>query len=84
MSGTNAALVAHALVRAVETLVFWMRPGTPIAMKTIAQPHASAWGYFYPRNTPTLTHGANCGHSFSRVSTPRAFSKSTKGILPKC
>jgi hypothetical protein len=33
----------------------------PIGAKTIVQPHASAWGYFHPRNTPTLTHGANGG-----------------------
>jgi hypothetical protein len=26
-------------------------------MRCPAQPHASAWGYFYTRTTPTPTHG---------------------------
>jgi hypothetical protein len=30
-----------------------------IAMKTIVQPHASAWGYLHACTNPKLTHGAN-------------------------
>jgi hypothetical protein len=50
-----------------------MRHAPPMAMKTIVQPHASAWGISMFRNTPTLTHGANrekCRCPASFIITP--------------
>ena len=52
-----------------------------MAMKTIVQPHASAWGYFHVCRNPKLTHGANrASRGFESVDVGTRFALYAKSI----